>query len=399
MRDYLLFVHTDEFIELELAKKHGVNFLNSCDILYYTNPFEYITDPRKKLAVVNLSEEIYPNSFTLPLISDLSAVDLIIVYSREDVFKDQSTVEKEIFESYNNKNICVLAGGIDYRTYSSTYFYPLLSHFKLTVEASDENPRANINEKRFLFDCLLGTPKPSRKYIYYRLLEDNLLDKSLVSITVDQDYYQTEQYNDLWPDISSNYQSHYGKLSSYKSEFLKEIDRAYQVDNSEKLDVSVPNNGLFTAIAGIVKNTDQGHPYWRRIYTTPYEVYDNSWYSIISETYQNHRYQPTEKTAKAFLGKRIFVAFCCQHFLKNLKILGFKTFDSIIDESYDEVEDTVQRFDLAWQQIRKLSLSDPCDVYDKVSLILDHNRSIVIDPTFQLKEIEEYIYKNANRNV
>jgi hypothetical protein len=80
-------------------------------------------------------------------------------------------------------------------------------------------------------------------------------------------------------------------------------------------------------------------------------------------------------------------------------MLGFKTFDSIIDESYDEVEDTVQRFDLAWQQIRKLSLANPCDVYDKVSLILDHNRSIVIDPTFQLKEIEEYIYKNANRNV
>jgi hypothetical protein len=307
--------------------------------------------------------------------------------------------EKEIFESYNNKNICVLAGGIDYRTYSSNYFYPLLSHFKLTVEASNENPRSNINEKRFLFDCLLGTPKPSRKYIYYRLLEDKLLDKSLVSITVDQDYYQTEQYNDLWPDISINYQSRYGKLSSYKSEFLKEIDKTYQVDNSEKLDVSVSDNGLFTAIAGIVKNTDQGHPYWRRIYTTPHEVYNNSWYSIISETYQNHRYQPTEKTAKAFLGKRIFVAFCCQHFLKNLKMLGFKTFDSIIDESYDEVEDTVQRFDLAWQQIRKLSLANPCDVYDKVSLILDHNRSIVIDPTFQLKEIEEYIYKNANRNV
>jgi hypothetical protein len=226
------------------------------------------------------------------------------------------------------------------------------------------------------------------------LLEDKLLDSSLVSITVEQDYYQTEHYNDLWPDISHEYQSKYGVINGYKSNFLKSIDSQYQVE-LEKIDVNNTANSLITAITGIIKDTDQGHPYWRRIYTTPYEVYNSSWYSIIAETYQNHRYQPTEKTAKAFLGQRIFVSFCCKHFLKNLKKLGFKTFNSIIDESYDEVEDTVKRFDMAWQQVRMLAQSDPKNVYDKVQDILQHNRKIILDPYFQLKEIEDYIYNHA----
>jgi hypothetical protein len=396
MNKYLLFVHTDEFVELELAKKHKLNFLNQCEILYYADPSNYVSDTRKKIAIVNLSEEIYSYETVLPLSFDLSKADLVVVYSREDVFKNKETVEREIFQSYNNKNICVLAGGIDYRTYSDEYFYPLLSHFKLTTEASDNSITPDINEKNFLFDCLLGTPKPSRKYIYYRLLEDKLLDRSLVSITVEQDYYQTEHYDDLWPDISHEYQSKYGAINGYKSDFLKSIDRRYQVENLEKLDVNNPANNLITAINGIINDTNHGHSYWRRIYTTPHEVYNNTWYSIITETYQNHRYQPTEKTAKAFLGQRIFVPFCCKHFLKNLKNLGFKTFSSIIDESYDEVEDTVKRFDMAWQQVRMLAQSDPRNVYDKVQDILQHNRKIILDPYFQLKEIEEYIYNHAN---
>lgn len=395
MPKYILFVYTEEFVELRVSKKHNLDFLEDCEILYFEDPNKYIFDRRKKIAVVTISEEIYPTNYVFPLIRDLSSIDLIVVHSREDVFKTREVIEKEIYQSYNNKNFCVLAGGIDYRTYSADYFYPLLTHFKLTYEASDNSQYRFTTDRDFLFDCLLGTPKPSREYIYYRLIEDNLLDKSLVSITVSQEYYRTEHYNDLWKDISQRYRDKYNIKSVYKSDTLKKLDLLFDVRNDEEIDVNHPDNSLFTAINSVIDDNDQGHPYWKRIYITPYNVYNHSWYSIISETYQDHRFQPTEKTAKAFLGGRIFVAFCCHNFLKNLKKIGFLTFDSIIDESYDEIEDIEDRFDRAWKQVLFLSNSDHRENYQKVKKVLDHNRSILLDPKFQLADIERYIYKNA----
>jgi hypothetical protein len=395
MNDYILFLYSNEFTEYELAKKHNLDFLRNCEVLHYADPKLYINDTRKKIAVVPLSEEIYSADHKFSLKQDLSLVDLIVVHSREDVFKDKATLENEIIQLYNNNNICVLAGGIDYRTASTDYFYPVLTHFKLTVESSTIEDFTYSDNRMFLFDSLLGTPKPARKYIYYRLLEDNLLDKSLLSITVEQDYYQTEHYNDLWPDISAAYEERFGKINGYRSKFLDKVDTQANFNNFEKIDVSLDENNLVSAINGIVDDTNGGHPYWRRMYITPYLVYKNSWYSIVSETYQNFRYHPTEKTGKAFLGKRIFVAFCCQHFLKNLKKLGFKTFDSIIDESYDDIEDTNERFNRAWEQIRFLATADHTKLYSTVADIVEHNRNIMLDRNFQLKEIEKFIYDRA----
>lgn len=395
MSDYILFLYSNEFTEYELAKKQDLDFLKNCEVFRYADPKLYINDARKKIAVVPLSEDVYCPNHTFSVLHDLSLVDLIVVHSREDVFKDKSTVENEISQLYNNNNICVLAGGIDYRTVSSDYFYPMLTQFKLTVAASTNVDYVYTYRRTFLFDGLLGTPKPSRKYIYYRLLEDNLLDKSLLSITVEQDYYQTEHYNDLWPDISFIYEEKFGKITGYRSKFLDIIEPQVNFNNFTKIDVSVEKNSLVSAVNGIVQNTNAGHPYWRRIYMTPYIVYKNSWYSIISETYQNFRYHPTEKTGKALLGGRIFVVFCCQHFLKNLKKIGFKTFDSIIDESYDDIEDTDERFDRAWAQIRFLATADHNKLYSIVADIVEHNRNIMLDKDFQLKQIEKFIYDRA----
>jgi hypothetical protein len=396
MYNYILFLYSTEFTEYELAKKHNLDFLKDCEALFYRDPKLYTNDTRKKIAVVPLSEEIYNDDYKFSLVYDLSSVDLIVVHSREDVFKNRTAIEKEIGQMYNNNNICVLAGGIDYRTASPDYFYPMLTHFRLTVESSTNLDFTYSNTRMFLFDSLLGTPKPSRKYIYYRLLEDNLLDKSLLSITVEQDYYQTDHYDDLWPNISLIYEEKFGKINGYRSKFLETVDTQAHFNNFEKIDVSIEENNLVSAINGIIDNTSAGHPYWRRMYNTPYEVYKNSWYSIISETYQNFRYHPTEKTGKALLGGRIFVVFCCQHFLKNLKKLGFKTFNSIIDESYDDIEDTAERFNQAWEQIRVLSKADHHKMYSIVEDIVEHNRNIMLDKNFQLKEIEKFIYDRAN---
>lgn len=397
MKKYLLFLYTNEFVELTLCKKLGIEFLSQCEICYEKDSFLYVNDQRIKIAVVGLSEEPHIKKQNQTLVYDLSSFDLVIVYGREDVWKDIDSIKKEIYDLYNNRNICVLAAGIDFRTYSNDYFYPVLNQCKLTLLSSDNDNYSQENKREYLFDALLGTPKSHRQYIFYRLLDESLLTKSLVNVTVDQDYYKDDFHRGLWSDISQSYRSRYGEIEPYRSKFLDEIDNDFTIDNNTKMQVNQINTGLMTAVEDVFNKTNIGLNYYHRAYTTPYNVYKHSWYSILCETYQDYRFQPTEKTAKVMLGGRIFVCFTCRHFLKNLKKIGFKTFDSIIDESYDEIEDTAERFDMAWKQVKYLSQSDHMYNYKKVNDVINHNRSLVLDPTFQLVEIENFIYDKIKK--
>ena len=47
----------------------------------------------------------------------------------------------------------------------------------------------------------------------------------------------------------------------------------------------------------------------------------------------------------SIFAKRLFVLFAEPFYLKKLKALGYKTFDSIIDESYDDCEYPIERAD------------------------------------------------------
>jgi siderophore synthetase component len=74
------------------------------------------------------------------------------------------------------------------------------------------------------------------------------------------------------------------------------------------------------------------------------------------------------------LAQRVFVMFAPAFFLKHLKFLGFRTFDSVIDESYDEEFIDVKRFQMAFREMLSLTQRDPVEIYKQVQDILEHNR-------------------------
>jgi len=124
----------------------------------------------------------------------------------------------------------------------------------------------------------------------------------------------------------------------------------------------------------------------------PINVYNQCYYSIIAETcaYPDFSFY-TEKTAKAIVGKRLFVFFAGKHYLENLKKLGFKTFDSIIDESYDNEPDHVKRFEMAWQQVLKLADMDPVETYRRAMPILNHNFDLVSMVDKRMQMVQAFI--------
>jgi len=62
------------------------------------------------------------------------------------------------------------------------------------------------------------------------------------------------------------------------------------------------------------------------------------------------------------------------HTLKFLRELGFQTFGNVIDESYDNCNDIVTRFRLAFDQIEYLSTLDPIAVMSATKHTREHNR-------------------------
>jgi hypothetical protein len=56
-----------------------------------------------------------------------------------------------------------------------------------------------------------------------------------------------------------------------------------------------------------------------------------------------------------------------------LKGLGFRTFDAVIDESYDSIEDDTTRWQAAWQQVELLMQQDPKLIYEQIQSVIDHN--------------------------
>lgn len=117
----------------------------------------------------------------------------------------------------------------------------------------------------------------------------------------------------------------------------------------------------------------------------PIEVYNSSAYTVITETNaENHFVFYTEKIVKPILAKRLFVAVAGYNYLKNLRSMGFKTFDGIIDESYDEILDNTTRYTEACQQLLTLSSLPQDQVLEKIKPIVEHNFSVMMETNWLL---------------
>jgi hypothetical protein len=110
----------------------------------------------------------------------------------------------------------------------------------------------------------------------------------------------------------------------------------------------------------------------------PLKIYNKTAYSIVPETWADNRYSFfTEKIAKPILGCRLFVVISGQHYLRNLRQLGFKTFDGIIDESYDSIQDGRTRWTKAIEQTEWLCQQPQEKILSQIAPIVIHNYAVL----------------------
>lgn len=268
---------------------------------------------------------------------DLSKFDLVILSDME--YYSIATIQSWI-QRNNIKNYVLSLGGklasenldSSRMVYRPWWCYNLINHN--TYQSTYQN------YKPFMFDALLGGRRPHRDYVMLGLQHHNLLQSSIAT------------YRDIFTGGFINHQTEeFSKIFNNQS-----VLYPYVSDNLN------PDWEVSKQLSNSIS------------YIVPREIYQRTWYSIVTETIgTGDCFFLSEKTTKALFAHRVFVLFGNANFLQELRNLGFETFGSVIDESYDCSFLDFQRFHMALEQVVYLNQQDPVKVYKKLQPVLEHN--------------------------
>jgi hypothetical protein len=217
---------------------------------------------------------------------------------------------------------------------------------KLSVEKFNSN-----KDIQKIFLSLNNRAMWSRQALFYTFLHHGLLDKSYFSYLMGNPL----NINSVFENTNDN------GAGSYLSEF--ELD----IDYVKKL---IPYSINFDHI----KSTDWSFGDSR--------FYNETFCSIITETYIDNEIFFTEKTFKAFAFNHPFLLFGAARSLNYLRSIGFETFNSIFNEDYNNIQHPKDRFDSLCKEILTIStwsIEDCKAITNSIKPILDHNRQNLLE--------------------
>ena len=330
----------------------------------YTSDIDEVLSQPYRIAAVPAMFNV-PDSFafneTLTNI-DWSKFDLVIISEIETIPIEE--IKERCLEPAGIRNYLLALGTFQYDLDSTNIIYRPWWMFKhVALNARKKREYVENYNKPFLFEALLGQGRPHRHYVMSRFQKNkNLLNKSIVMYRgfFGGASYEHSERNDIRDEITKVLNGE-PALFPYESPNLKsdwEVVSPYGLE-------------LDRGISEI----------------TPWEIYNQTYYSVVCETnWYNPEPNPgkplvdtpgpffiTEKMAKVLLGHRLFVMFGPMHILKFFREQGFKTFDNVIDESYDECSNIPERFRRAFDQVEYLATLDPEEVLQATEEVRKYN--------------------------
>ena len=345
--------------EVALANRLKIDLFPGCEI---RNIAQFATHNKLDRNIVVYPFFFHEGSDDLDI--DLSWADLVIHYTNEIIVGPWPDYIKRVSSCFKNNNVITLAGG-----HRNCYDYPrdkaypdLLTFFSTMADSITIENHTMPSQKEKYFDVLLGTAKPHRVYLLDKIRKHGLEDRCLINMTKDiyKDEYNHDQFN-------------------YRSKDMDQYEDPAVIPQTQ-----IPGFGSMET----VKGTSNGYNLSQHV---PNKIYQNCWYSVIAETNTSGSTFFTEKTAKCLMAKRVFVFFGSHGQLAKLHEHGYKTFGTVIDESYDNIEDSTERWTAGVRQMLKLMEKDPLAVYEKLRSVLEHNQRLILDQTARLKKIKDFI--------
>ena len=197
--------------------------------------------------------------------------------------------------------------------------------------------------RRFL--SLNFHPRPHKLLFLLRLLRDGLWERGWVSFGGFHSADQGEQHS--------------------RARLIEDLLalEAFQDD----LDTALPFIDRLDAMGPVLFGLDgarkEGRQRKATLIADELGQYADSWFSVVTESEMSARvHRITEKPLKPLLNFHPFLVLGSTGSLKLLRGYGFETFDGVIDERYDEETDVRRRFDMVYEEVRRLCAADETEL-------------------------------------
>ena len=206
------------------------------------------------------------------------------------------------------------------------------------------------------FNRIINNDRSYRIYFVSLLKEKNLLPHGQVSFNV------TDNLFDDWQDETADPNTKLSeKARQHAERHLVNVDKLI-IDQAE-----LPGS----ASANIPRTIDS----WMPAEKKPKDI-DAFWHIVTETVFYYDKLHLTEKIFKPIVSKQPFMLLAAPGNLAYLKSYGFKTFDSVIDESYDSIQDNDLRIEAVISQLHwycNLAPSEKTDVIKQLEPIIQHN--------------------------
>jgi len=204
----------------------------------------------------------------------------------------------------------------------------------------------------FLF--LNGRLRPHRKYLIDGLQMRSLLDRA------------------LWTNLNSQVEMAFtSRLVIDQSQPIRLLPSEYEIDRA------IPNQPTADT-KGFVKHHLFGNTWGDAIVN--YRCYTDTWFSLVTETIFDYPYTfRTEKIWKPVLMSHPFVVAANCGYYRDLRHAGFRTFNSIIDESFDLIDDPQDRLERIITVVDDICANGPDEFWTSAQDICKYNRARLME--------------------
>ena len=205
------------------------------------------------------------------------------------------------------------------------------------------------------FNRIINNDRSYRIYFVSLLKESGLLEKGLVSFNITDNSF--DDWRDEVADPNTKLSEH---ACQHAESHLVNIDKLI-IDRAE-LSGSASAN-IPRTIEGWWLNNDQPNT-------------DAFWHVVTETVFYYNKLHLTEKIFKPIVSKQPFMLLAAPCNLAYLKSYGFKTFDSVIDEMYDTIQDNDLRTEAVVRQLHwycNLTPGEKTDIIQQLEPIIQHN--------------------------
>ena len=256
-------------------------------------------------------------------------------------------------------------------------------YFSNIVEYT-ENKAAQIEaaldhkaQRPYEFLFLNGRLRPHRKYLIDHLRAQDLLS------------------NALWTNLSSQVEMAFtSALDTGKTEPIRLLPPEYEIDRArERLTTDLYTDG------GFIKHKLFNNTWGDAIVNS--RCYTDTWFSLVTETIFDYPHTfRTEKIYKPMLMAHPFVVAANQGYLKDLRAAGFKTFDTLIDESYDQIGTPTARIERIIDTVRDISRQGAAEFWEASRDICKYNQQHLVEYNRQQRAalptlLEQYLNERS----